>query len=209
MEEAVIAALAMGAVVPEQWGEAARPADFYDLKSDVEAILANLGPAEEFEWVADQHPALHPGRSARLRHRGQHLGWMGTLHPSLTKQLGLEEAPVMFELAIRGLSEATEPAYQVLSRFPAVRRDIAVLVARETPVAGLVAAVRDAAGPALREVIVFDIFAGEHIDVAQKSVALGLILQETSRTLTDADGDQIVGGVVRRLASDFGAKARQ
>jgi phenylalanyl-tRNA synthetase beta chain len=101
------------------------------------------------------------------------------------------------------------PTYRGLSRFPVVRRDIAVLVPRETPVAGLVAAVRDAAGPALREVIVFDIFVGEHIDAAQKSVALGLILQETSRTLTDGDADQIVGGVVRCLARDFGARIRE
>jgi phenylalanyl-tRNA synthetase beta chain len=115
----------------------------------------------------------------------------------------------MFELAASGLSNVTLAAYQGLSRFPAVRRDIAVLVARATPVAGLVAAVRDAAGPALREVVVFDIFAGEHIDAAQKSVALGLILQETSRTLTDDDGDQIVAAVVQRLAADFGAKIRE
>jgi len=208
-EEAVLSGLAMGATVPEQWGGPSRPADFFDVKSDVEAILATVGAPEEFDWVADGHPALHPGRSARLRHRGQHLGWMGTLHPSLAKQSGLEEAPVMFELDLGGLSVATESAYQGLSRFPAVRRDIALLVARETPVAGLVTAVRDTAGPGLREVIVFDIFAGEHIDAAQKSVALGLILQETSRTLTDADVDQIVGGVVRRLAADFGAKVRE
>ena len=115
----------------------------------------------------------------------------------------------MFELAVAGLSIASVAAHAGLSRFPAIRRDLAVLVARETPVAGLVAAVRDAAGTALREVIVFDIFAGEHIDAAQKSVALGLILQETSRTLTDADGDKIVGTVVRRLGFDFGATIRE
>jgi phenylalanyl-tRNA synthetase beta chain len=95
-----------------------------------------------------------------------------------------------------------------LSRFPTVRRDLAILVARDTPVARLIAAARDAAGAVLREVVVFDIFAGEHIDAGQKSVALGLILQETSRTLTDADADQIVGGVVQRLAKDFSARMR-
>jgi phenylalanyl-tRNA synthetase beta chain len=209
MEEAVLSGIAVGTALPEQWGEPGRSVDFFDVKSDLEAVLAMVGAPEEFDWVADTHPALHPGIAARLRRRGQHVGWIGNLHPGLTKQSGLDEAPIMFELVVRGLSNVTLPAYQGLSRFPAVRRDIAVLVARETPAAGLVAAVRDAAGSALREVIVFDIFAGEHIDAAQKSVALGLILQETSRTLTDADGDQIVDVVLQRLAADFGAKVRE
>jgi phenylalanyl-tRNA synthetase beta chain len=103
---------------------------------------------------------------------------------------------------------ATMPGYQGLSHFPAVRRDLAVVVAGETPVARLVKAARDAAGAVLREVVVFDIFAGEHIDTGQKSVALGLILQETSRTLTLADADEISGRVVQRLAKDFNAKTR-
>ena len=209
VEEEVLAGLAAGAVVPEQWGCSARPLDFFDTKSDVEAVLALLGDPQQFEWVADVHPALHPGRSARLTRSGQHLGWLGAMHPVLAKHCGLDEAPMMFELAVAGLSVASLAAYEGVSRFPAIRRDVAVLVARETPVSGLVAAVRDAAGPALREVTVFDIFAGENIDAAQKSVALGLILQETSRTLTDADGDRIVGTVVRRLGLDFGATIRE
>ena len=195
--------------MPEQWDSAARPVDFFDAKSDMEAVLALLGEPQQFEWVADLHPALHPGRSARLRRRGQHLGWLGAMHPVLAKRCGLDEAPIMFELAIAGLSMASLAPYAGVSRFPAIRRDLAVLVSRETPVASLVAAVRAAAGPALRDVTVFDIFAGDHIDAAQKSVALGLILQETSRTLTDADGDSIVGAVVRRLGLDFGAKIRE
>ncbi len=209
VEEEVVAGLAAGTLVPEQWGVSARPLDFFDTKSDVEAVLALLGDPQQFDWVADVHPALHPGKSARLSRSGQHLGWLGAMHPVLAKQCGLDEAPIMFELGVAGLSVASIAAYAGVSRFPAIRRDLAVLVARETPVAGLVAAIRDAAGPALREVTVFDIFAGEHIDAAQKSVALGLILQETSRTLTDADGDKIVGAVVRRLATDFGAKIRK
>jgi phenylalanyl-tRNA synthetase beta chain len=100
------------------------------------------------------------------------------------------------------------PTYQALSRFPTVRRDLAVLVARNTPVGHLVAAARESAGPALREVIVFDIFEGGHIDAAQKSVALGLILQETSRTLTDDDVEKIVSGVVERLGTEFDARLR-
>jgi phenylalanyl-tRNA synthetase beta chain len=208
VEEAVIAGLAVGPAVPEQWAERARPVDFYDVKSDLEAILGGLGPPEEFEWSAGEHPALHPGKSARLLHRDKQVGWLGVLHPSLAKRWGLEEAPVLFEMLLTSLARHTLPAYHGLSRFPTVRRDLAVLVAKETPVGKLVAAARKAAGPALREVIVFDIFEGGHIDAAQKSVALGLILQETSRTLTDDDVEKIVAGVVQRLARDCGARLR-
>ncbi len=208
VEEAVIAGLAVGPAVPEQWAERARPVDFYDVKSDLEAVLGGLGPPEDFEWSADEHPALHPGKSARLRHCDRQVGWLGVLHPSLAKRWGLEEAPIMFEVMLTALSRHTLPAYQGLSRFPTVRRDLAVLVAKETPVGKLAAAVRKAAGPALREVIVFDIFEGGHIDAAQKSVALGLILQETSRTLTDDDVEKLVAGVVQLLARDFGARLR-
>jgi len=208
-EETVIAGIATGFALPEQWAEPSRATDFHDLKSDVEALLAAVAPQGEFEWVADAHPALHPGRSARLMRRGQHLGWLGSMHPGLLKPCGLEAAPVLFEIGVEGLAAATPVVYAEVSRFPAVRRDIAVLVGRQLAVASLVRAVRDAAGPALREVLVFDIFAGEHIDAGQKSVALGLILQETSRTLTDADVDRIIGGVIQRLATDLGARIRE
>ena len=208
VEDAVIAGLAVGPAVPEQWAERARPVDFYDVKSDLEAILGGLGPPEEFAWSAGEHPALHPGKSARLRHRDRQVGWLGVLHPSLAKRWGLEEAPILFEMMLTSLARHTLPAYHGLSRFPTVRRDLAVLVSKETPVGKLVAAARKAAGPALREVIVFDIFEGGHIDATQKSVALGLILQETSRTLTDDDVEKIMAGVVQLLAKDFGARLR-
>jgi phenylalanyl-tRNA synthetase beta chain len=207
-EELVISGVVAGPALPEQWGEQGRPVDYFDVKSDLEAILGMAGQPKEFSWEIDHHPALHPGRSARLRRHGIHLGWLGALHPALVKDAGLEEAPILFELAADVLTAATVPRHEALSRFPTVRRDLAIIVARETPVAGLVAAARDAAGVVLREVVVFDIFAGEHIDAGQKSVALGLILQETSRTLTDADVDQIVGGIVQRLAKEFGASLR-
>lgn len=208
LEEFVIAGIAAGSALPEQWGEKSREVDFFDVKSDLEALFGVAGTLEEFTWMNASHPALHPGRSARLHRHGTHLGWIGALHPSLVKDAGLDEAPVVFELVADVLMSATIPRHRELSRFPTVRRDLAILVATDTPVAGLVDAARDAAGEVLREVVVFDIFAGEHIDAGEKSVALGLILQETYRTLTDADTDRIVGGVVQRLVSEFNAKLR-
>jgi len=207
-EELVISGVAAGPALPEQWGERSRAVDYFDVKSDLEAILKVVGEMDEFSWVREQHPALHPGQSARLRRHEVNLGWVGALHPGLASKMGLPETPVVFELAADVLTSSTAPRYREMSRFPAVRRDLAIIVARSTPVARLVAATREAAGAVLREVVVFDIFAGEHIEAGQKSVALGLILQETSRTLTDADVDGIIGGVVQRLAKEFSAKLR-
>ena len=208
-EESMIAAVAVGKVLPEQWGASSSAGDFFDVKSDVEALLATVGVLHDFNLVPDEHPALQPGQSARIVRAGEHLGWLGALHPRLVALFDLGEAPVLFEVAAESVVRGRRASYQGLSRFPTVRRDIAVVVSQETPVSFLLAAAKEAAGPALREVIVFDIFAGGSIETGQKSVALGLILQETSRTLTDADADQIVGNVVRRLAAGFGARIRQ
>jgi len=207
-EELVISGIAAGPALAEQWGEPSRNVDFFDVKSDLEAVLNLVGEQDEIKWLREQHPALHPGQSARLQRQGRNLGWIGSLHPGLASKSGLLDAPIVFELSADVLTSSTVPRYHDLSRFPTVRRDLAVIVDRSTPVAALVAAAREAGGGLLREVIVFDIFAGEHIEAGQKSVALGLILQETSRTLTDADVDQIVGGVVQRLAKEFSARLR-
>ncbi len=209
VEECVVGGIATGAVLPEQWGQPLRAVDFFDVKSDLEALLAMVGRADEFHWVADPHPALHPGRSARVTRLGKHAGWIGALHPALTARCGLDEAPVLFELGADLFNSRGQAGYRAVSRFPAVRRDLSILVSRETPVAQLVAAARSVAGAVLQEVLVFDIFAGEHIDAGQKSVALGLILQETSRTLTDTEADRVILGVVDRLATSFGARVRE
>ena len=208
-EEPVIAGIAVGPVLPEQWDERTRPADFYDIKGDVEALLSVSGPLAGFEWTAEVHPALHPGRSAFIRREGRAVGWVGVLHPTLVQSLSLDEAPILFELRLDELTRAPARSHRGLSRFPVVRRDLAVVVSRVMPVQRLVGAVREAAGPVLRDVVVFDVYAGEHIDATEKSVALGLILQETSRTLTDAETDKIIGGVIQRLGTDLNARIRE
>ena len=208
-EEPMIAAVAVGRVLPEQWGASSPATDFFDLKSDVEAMLASVAALENFRLVPDEHAALQPGRSARIVRGSEHLGWLGVLHPRLVAMLDLGEAPVLFEVTAEAFTRGRRASYQAVSRFPTVRRDIAVVVSQETPVSALLTASREAAGPVLHEVIVFDIFARGSIETGQKSVALGLILQETSRTLTDADADEIVGNVVQRLATGFGARIRQ
>jgi phenylalanyl-tRNA synthetase beta chain len=208
-EENVIAGLACGSARPEQWGETANPADLFDIKADVQGLFDLTGAGHEFYFGTGTHPALRPGRTAQVSRDGAAIGWVGELHPALVKRLGLSTAPVLFELALKPVLTGQVTAFAPISRFPAVRRDIAVIVANDIPVQDLERAVRDAAGKRLREVIVFDIFTGKNIENGSKSVALGLILQETSRTLTETDVDENMHAVIDRLSRDFNATIRE
>lgn len=208
-EKNTLAGVATGDREPEQWGSAETPLDFFDIKADVEAVLALAGSSVSFDFTAGSHPALQPGRTARIERDGLPVGWLGVLHPALTSDLDLPAQPLLFELDAVSTLRAARPAYRAVSRFPAVRRDLAVLVDEAVPVSELRAAVQAAAGDVLEELRIFDVYAGPGIEAGQKSVALGLILQETSRTLTDADTDRVIGAVVARLASDFRARIRE
>ena len=209
IEEKLLSGLAAGPAEPEQWGRDRRIADTFDIKGDLEAIFALTGAAKEFEFCADDHSALRPGRSARIVRSGQDLGWIGELHPALIRKLDLSVAPILFEVLIEPAFAATKSEFRGISKFPAVRRDIAVIIDRDIAVAELDKAVRDAGGPALRDTVVFDVYEGKSIKTGSKSVALGLILQESSRTLTDADSDNIMRAVIDRLGRDFNATIRE
>jgi phenylalanyl-tRNA synthetase beta chain len=209
IEEKVLSGLVVGSAEPEQWGQAARSADLFDIKGDLEAVFALTGAGEEFEFFADAYSPLRPGRSVRISRSGSHVGWLGELHPALTKKLGLSVTPVLFELLIEPGLVAVQPEFREISKFPAVRRDVAVIVDRDIPVAEVKNAVREAGGSILRDIVVFDIYEGDNIETGSKSVGLGLILQETSRTLTDADVDKIMHTVIDRLGRDFNATIRE
>ncbi len=208
-EENVVSGLACGAVVPEQWGSDSRAADLFDIKQDLQALFDLTGAGRQFEFAAATHCALRPGRTVQVTRGGEHIGWVGELHPALVKRFALTMAPVLFELALKPMAAGQLAAFSPISKFPAVRRDIAVIVTNDVPVCVLEAAVRDAAGEVLRDVVVFDVYAGKNIETGSKSVALGLILQETSRTLTETDVDHIMGAVMERLSSDFRATIRE
>lgn len=208
-EQGVVAGVAIGNVIPEQWDTKPVSVGFFDVKADLEALLRLSGEPAAFSFVAAEHPALQPGQTARILREGAPVGWLGVLHPALRAALELPSAPVLFEMDAVALAAARPRRHQGLSRFPAVRRDLAVLVASDLPVGSLLSAVAEVAGPALRDVVVFDIFADKRIGSGQKSVALGLILQETSRTLTDADIEKIISGVVTHLAMKFDARLRE
>jgi phenylalanyl-tRNA synthetase beta chain len=201
-----VGGLVAGGRWPEQWGMPAGTADFHDAKGDVESVLGLTGV--RFEFRAETHPALHPGQSARILRDSRPAGWIGTLHPRLVRELDLERAPLLWELDEDVSFAAELPVFREISRFPTIRRDLAVVVDEAIPVESLLAEIRAAGGAFLTESKVFDVYSGDRIDSGRKSVAFGLILQDSSRTLTDEVADGVVSGVMARLASEFGARMR-
>ena len=202
-----IAFAAVGAAKPEQWAVATRPVDFYDLKGDLEAIAGPAAARLLFEPAAGV-PWLHPGRSARVSLDGEALGVVGHLHPALAKALDLDSEVVVAEVDLAHLEARAVPKAGELSRFPSVRRDLAVVVSEDLPWGRLEASLRAALGGLLREVAVFDRYAGKGLETGVKSLAMGLILQDVSRTLTDRDADQAVQAALAALERDCGARLR-
>lgn len=207
-EERCVAGVAAGSRWPEQWGGSAKPVDFYDVKADVEALLARAGALAATIFEPAVHPALHPGRAARVSVDGQAAGWLGELHPALAARLGMP-VMVLFELQADVVSAHGAGAYRAASVFPSVRRDLAVVVAREVPAATLLAVVREAAPAILRDAFVFDIYTGPQVGSDEKSVAIGLILQDTSRTLTDDDASAALDAARAALGHRLQARIRQ
>ena len=208
-EESAIAFVAAGSSLPEQWGQPARSVDYFDAKADVESLLAQAGLGSTVRFEAARHPALHPGRSARLAHAdGTVVGWLGEIHPGVARQCEVRSA-VLFEAVLSAFSCRGRPAYAAVSKFPTIRRDLAVVVPRALPVQALLDCIRAAAPATLRRSVVFDIYTGAQVDDAEKSVAIGLILQDTSRTLTVEDADDILGKVIGALGRDLKARIRE
>jgi phenylalanyl-tRNA synthetase beta chain len=208
-EISCISGIAWGLARPEQWGEAKRPLDFYDVKADVEALLAASGAAAEFRFVPERLPCLHPGRTARVYRGDRACGWLGELHPEIARALELAPAPYMFELEAEAALAADLPEAEELSRFPSVRRDLAVVVRESVTFSELRRSVTVAASSLLREFNVFDVYRGPGIETGTKSVAFGLILQDKSRTLTDVDADTVMQAVAERLRADLEAQIRE
>ncbi|TNF33218.1 MAG: phenylalanine--tRNA ligase subunit beta, partial [Gammaproteobacteria bacterium] len=170
-----IAGVICGEVNAEQWAEKGRKVDFFDLKGDVEAMLAAAG--QKVEFIRAEHPALHPGQTAQIVKNGLTVGWLGLLHPQVQKQLDISQPVYLFELDQTLVLQAEVPVFTPLSKFPEVRRDIAVLVREEIPVNDLIRAISKVSSDELQEILVFDVYTGTGIENGLKSVALGLILQ--------------------------------
>jgi phenylalanyl-tRNA synthetase beta chain len=208
-ESQAIAGLITGPALPEQWGADRRAADFYDLKADVEALFALTGRTGAISYVAARNDCLHPGRTAAVMDGATRLGWLGQLHPEIARKLDIRESPWLFELAVDPSFRAEVPVFQEISRYPMIRRDLAVVVDESVTLDELRRSVNLAAKGLLRELHVFDVYRGKGVEPGRKSIALGLILQETSRTLTDGEADAVMASVIERVKGDWKAGIRE
>lgn len=203
-----IAGVACGDAHAEQWGRPARALDFFDLKGDVESLFALAGASGGFAVEPAHRDWLHPGQAAELRRGEQVIGVIGQLHPRLAATLGLDDDVHVFELDLEPLRARAVPRAEPLSRYPSVRRDLSIELPEAMPYARVEAAVRDAVGPLLVDVVLFDRYAGEKLGAGAKSLAIGLILQDRSRTLADIDADRCVAQAVAALESVCKARLR-
>jgi len=207
-QDLVLGGLAVGFAAPEQWGMRVRPVDFYGIKADLEAVLRQTGSLDRFRFVPAEHPALHPGQAARIELAGREVGQLGMLHPGLAADLGIIGNAFLFEIALAELERGVLPVFAPISRFPAIRRDLAIVVDAEIPFEQVRSCVSTAASDLLRDLVLFDVYQGEKIDSGRKSLALGLILQASSQTLTDQEVEKTISCVLARLESELGARLR-
>ena len=204
-----VAGLATGTAAPEQWGIVPKEVDFFDLKSDLQALFDLAGAGGDVSFIEAGHPALQAGQSAQIFRHGKSIGVAGKLHPSASRALDISRSVVLFELDAAAAFAARVPAATVVSRFPAIRRDIAIIVKDDITSAQLIQVALSAAPDIIRRAVVFDVYRGPGIEAGLKSVALGLILQETSRTLTDVDADTAMSNAVQKLQQECAATLRE
>lgn len=202
-----LAGAVWGLATDEQWSSAARAADFYDVKADIESLLGLLDA--RVEWRATDQQLLHPGQAAEVLVNGVSVGFVGVLHPSLLKACKLKKAPVVFEFDLELLDGLRRvPSFEPVSKFPEVRRDLAVVVPESTPAANVQAIVANAAGELVVNSWVFDVYTGEGIDSGFKSVALAFVLQDKTATLVEDKVETIVSDVIAALTNELGASVR-
>jgi len=209
LQQAKIAGIALGSVSPEQWGVVNRDVDFFDVKGDLQGLMALTGAPESFVFVATTHPALHPGRCAEVVRDGKNIGFIGELHPNLQQELGFQMPVYLFELELEAIVEAVIPVYASPSKYPSVRRDLAFIVNEQVVFQEIQRKIESCAGEALKNVQLFDIYQGMGIPSGLKSIALSLTFQLASRTLIDDEIDQSIGKVINVLKQDFQAVLRE
>ncbi|MCX7169233.1 MAG: phenylalanine--tRNA ligase subunit beta, partial [Proteobacteria bacterium] len=203
-----LAALCAGPAAPEQWGEATRPVDFFDLKADTETLFA----PQRLRFAKLRHPALHPGRAATIFLNDHAIGIIGELHPQWVQKYELASlgnaAPIVCELELEALTSLPLPQYREVSRFPSVERDLALLVAHDQPVLPLLEALRENAPAIVRNIELFDVYHGKGVEQNKKSLAFHIVMQDTEKTLADSEADETIHRLTELAASKFAAALR-
>jgi len=196
--------LAYGTALPEGWADGGRKVDFFDVKGDLEALLL---PAEAvFERLT--HPALHPGRAARILLEGREIGCVGELHPEWVQKYDLPVAPILFELDFSALKQIVVPVYGEVSNFPPVVRDLAVVVDQDIALQSILEGLKPALSSLVRDIQLFDLYVGKGVPENKKSLAFRIVMQDTQRTLQDSEVDAVVQQIASELAQKFDAERR-
>ncbi|EKY09559.1 phenylalanine--tRNA ligase, beta subunit [Neisseria sp. oral taxon 020 str. F0370] len=198
-----IGGLCYGAAMPEQWGEKTRNADFYDIKADVENLLKN----SKIEFVKTAHPALHPGRAAEIVSDGRVIGFVGELHPKWLQKYDLPQAPLVFEVDMDAVLQREKTRYQPVSKFQAVRRDLAFVLPENVSYAELESSLKTVSSPLVQEIALFDVYRGTGLPEGMKSMAVKVLLQDMENTLTDEAVEPVMAKLVDAAAA-VGAQLR-
>jgi phenylalanyl-tRNA synthetase beta chain len=208
VQERTISGLISGTAAPEQWGMPGRAVDFFDLKGDLHNLFKLTLASEEFTFKPAQHSALHPGQTAGVYRSGEFVGVIGMIHPSIAQSLKMDGKVFVFELALDLLETARVPRFSGLSKFPEIRRDIAILLDQSVPAQDIQDTIRHEVGDLLKDVDIFDLYQGKGIEPGRKSIALALTLQHSSRTLVDEEVVDLMGRVIVALKGRFNAELR-
>ena len=208
LEQPRLGGLITGMAFSEQWGNPARNVDFYDLKGVLQAIFALFWAQTECRYKPATHPALHPGETAAIFHQDQKIGILGALHPIVLQDLELNDKVFVFELDLRMLKKSQHKGLAEISKFPEIRRDIAILINQAIPAKDIQDTIREVAGDWLKEVFIFDLYQGKGIMPGFKSIALALILQHPTRTLIDEEVAELIEHVIMALKGKLGAQLR-
>ncbi len=206
-QQKMLAGLVLGTAYSEQWTEKSRKVDFYDVKADIQAMFALAGCEVNFHSAT--HVSLHPGQTAQIvTLDGQIIGWLGMLHPNLEKKLGFDTQVFLFELDQNIMLNKRISVFKSLSKYPSVRRDLALIVDEVITASEIINCVKKSTGPVLQDVIIFDVYRGKGIEEGKKSMALSLVIQDDTQTLTDSEIDAIVSRLLLLLANEKNAKLR-
>jgi phenylalanyl-tRNA synthetase beta chain len=209
LQQRVLSGVAFGGQKAEQWGEKVQATDFFDIKSDVEAILSLTHSGEAFIFKGAQHSALHPGQSAVIEREGREAGWMGVLHPNHQQALSLPGGVVLFELLLDEITQGDVPAFKAISKFPSLRRDLALVMDENVTSEQINKTLQQVDDINLKEWVIFDVYRGQGVPEGQKSLAIAFIIQDDEETLIDSRVDALITRILESLKNSVGATLRE
>jgi phenylalanyl-tRNA synthetase beta chain len=209
----MLAGVCYGKAYSEQWAMASRGVDFFDVKNTVHSLLNLTGQVDRFIFLQDKHLALHPGQAARIvRNEGDSqelVGWIGALHPAIAQKLDLTQPLYLFELRLESIGYREIPKFEEVSKFPAIRRDLAIVVDENLASQAVSDCIKRVAPDILKNLQLFDVYTGQGIDPGRKSLAYGLTLQKQDQTLTDDEVNAVLSNIMSILNRELDATLRE